>query len=792
MKRTISSYGDKLRRGSTHEGWIVCVPRRGTFTKDVLDKEDVEEHILVPDYNTSKTLYRTVSNKNVKLLNSILTVNYDAPNSYSVRLLFEETFYNNEDSYKYRVWCIERPLNCETLPSYNNLTAITNLQDAVNLLWSEINETALTTLELNIKEFQEIYTNDENISLQTLKDSVSELYSKCIEIVFKDKKFNDINITSAYLLQNIKIAVETYILHTLRRILLKVTSASVAVDDANLNKIIRNLDNLKYDDLGIRSIFDLFRRFVTSGSINEADELAYLTTSLEASMEYIKSDVLVAKNKINHSSNSEQKLENESERRTSVDYLITCITNGDLSEVENLLSSDIANLYNEIPLCHPLCTCETCETSLAKNRLLNRLTVSSSNEHGSTALHVASFYGQVTIVDYLLNHRADTNVTNNDSFTPLHYASMKGHQNIVLLLLHADANPTIADNYGNTPLHLASDRGHEGCVKALLYFAEHTNLLLDVNSCNTDGDTPLHRASKWGYLGIIEVLLEYGADCKVKNKWGQTPFDIAQSERVTLMLERITPHVVLNNSLVPCTIKVHNSSQMLQLSLKTENNFKTKHSNMRINIQTNKLFAAIIEGDIHLANYYLGLNNENGQTTVRSDLCHPLCCCERCAPMHEYSEKKNKISAVIFNLYNENGETVLHVASTVGCLEIIQLLLDAGANVNIATKFEGRTPLHLACLANKIQAVKIILRCAACNIDAKDFNGDTALHLAARHSNTKLMELLIRSGANTNIRNLQNATPRLELEKQMSKDVVLRILKCNSLDFPDHYFSGID
>lgn len=200
----------------------------------------------------------------------------------------------------------------------------------------------------------------------------------------------------------------------------------------------------------------------------------------------------------------------------------------------------------------------------------------------------------------------------------------------------------------------------------------------------------------------------------------------------------------------------------------------------------------IAEGNIHLANYYLGLNNENEQTTVRSDFCHPLCSCERCAPTQEYSERKNKISTVIFNTYNDNGQTVLHVASIVGCLDIIQLLLDAGANVNISTKFEGRTPLHLACLANKIQAAKIILRCAACNIDAKDFNGDTPFHLAARNNNVKIMKLLIRNGANTNIRNSQNATPRLELEKQMSKDVVLRILKCNSVEYPDRYISGID
>ncbi|XP_043491147.1 ankyrin repeat domain-containing protein 27-like isoform X2 [Polistes fuscatus] len=705
----LRNYYEPTLRLAAHEGWIVCVPRCGTFTKDNLYKEDVEEHILIPDYNMPKTSFRSLSNKNVKLLNRILTVNYETSDSYSLRLLFEETFYN-DGSWKYQIWCIECPINCESLSSYNHLTIVKNLQDAINLLRSEINEKTYNALKLNLKEFQQMYSNIENTPLETLKDSVFQLYSNCIEMILQDKKFNDTSTTSTYLIQNIKIAVETYILHALRKILQKSISIYMADDDANLNKIIRNLTDLKFDDLGIH--LDLYTnihrgklelshivryktvlekleclrrsiRYISQGvssissddllpilvylviktslsnwiaqitfikyfrlsasSINEADELAYLTTSLEAAVEYIKSGALMEKNKISQISDSEQKLQTESEQRTSLDYLFTCIT------------------------------------------------------------------------------------------------------------------------------------------------TEHNNLYLNVNSPNIDGDTPLHRASKWGYLDIIETLLEHGADCKIKNKWGQTSFDVAQGERVKILLQRIVTNVA-----VPSIVKVHHSSTISQLSLKTENKLKSKYSSdMNITEQIKKLFSAISKGDIQLTNYYLGWSNQNEQTTETSDLCHPLCCCERCAPMHDYSEKKNKIPAAVFSSYNDNGKTVLHVASTVGSLEIIQLLLDAGADVNVKTKLEGHTPLHLACSANKIQAVKIILDCGVCNINAKDFNGDTPLHLAIRNVNIRIVELLIRSGANTNIRNLQNVTPRLLLEKQNSKEV-RRILKCDSLEYPSHYLLDID
>ncbi len=42
------------------------------------------------------------------------------------------------------------------------------------------------------------------------------------------------------------------------------------------------------------------------------------------------------------------------------------------------------------------------------------------------------------------------------------------------------------------------------------------------------------------------------------------------------------------------------------------------------------------------------------------------------------------------------GDTVLHIAVTFGCLDCVEALVKAGADVNARTKKDGKTPLHVA------------------------------------------------------------------------------------------------
>ena len=65
----------------------------------------------------------------------------------------------------------------------------------------------------------------------------------------------------------------------------------------------------------------------------------------------------------------------------------------------------------------------------------------------------------------------------------------------------------------------------------------------------------------------------------------------------------------------------------------------------------------------------------------------------------------------------QSGLTPLHVASFMGCMNIVIFLLQQGANANAPT-MRGEAPLHLASRANQTDIVRILLRNNA-EVDAR-------------------------------------------------------------------------
>lgn len=125
-------------------------------------------------------------------------------------------------------------------------------------------------------------------------------------------------------------------------------------------------------------------------------------------------------------------------------------------------------------------------------RLWARLADHASNaqELGLTPLHIAAFNGSADEVKKLLREHANPNATDQHGWTPLHDAAIQGHTEIVRLLLAADAQVDMQDTQD-------------------LY-------------------TPLHDAVRMNYVEIARLLLEHGADLSLKDRWQETPLDIAQ------------------------------------------------------------------------------------------------------------------------------------------------------------------------------------------------------------------------------------------------------------------------
>ncbi len=78
------------------------------------------------------------------------------------------------------------------------------------------------------------------------------------------------------------------------------------------------------------------------------------------------------------------------------------------------------------------------------------------------------------------------------------------------------------------------------------------------------------------------------------------------------------------------------------------------------------------------------------------------------------------------NPLDSTGMTALHFAAGHGNLEILQILLQEGAEINFKD-INGRSPLHLAASSGNMDAINLLLVCPGIEIDAKSSGNDTPL-----------------------------------------------------------------
>lgn len=114
----------------------------------------------------------------------------------------------------------------------------------------------------------------------------------------------------------------------------------------------------------------------------------------------------------------------------------------------------------------------------------------SEKKHGLTELHVSAFNNSFEKTKKLLQNNMNPNIIDELGWTPLHDAAIQGNTEIVKLLLEAGANVNAQD-------------------KEDLY-------------------TPLHDAARMNHSEIVRLLLACGADTSLKDRWNNTPLNIAQ------------------------------------------------------------------------------------------------------------------------------------------------------------------------------------------------------------------------------------------------------------------------
>ena len=142
-----------------------------------------------------------------------------------------------------------------------------------------------------------------------------------------------------------------------------------------------------------------------------------------------------------------------------------------------------------------------------------------------TALHYASFRGNIKIIKLLISNHAEINVRTKNGYNMIHKAAM-GNKPSAIIYFNKKHNMSLEETDENqmNALHLAVRSCMENSVIYLL------SLGLNPNLTDKEGYTALHYAVKKGQSRIIKKLLQRGADRNITDiKFNKTPVMLAKN-----------------------------------------------------------------------------------------------------------------------------------------------------------------------------------------------------------------------------------------------------------------------
>ena len=134
----------------------------------------------------------------------------------------------------------------------------------------------------------------------------------------------------------------------------------------------------------------------------------------------------------------------------------------------------------------------------------------------------------------LISQRADVNAAETDGTTPLHWAVHHGDLELTQRLIRAGAKVNVKNDYGSTPMSEAAVLGRADLIEALLKAGA------DVESPNADGQTALMVVARTGRVDAARLLLKYGAKVNTIEQWrGQTALMWAVAQKQPAMVAEL-------------------------------------------------------------------------------------------------------------------------------------------------------------------------------------------------------------------------------------------------------------
>ncbi len=276
-----------------------------------------------------------------------------------------------------------------------------------------------------------------------------------------------------------------------------------------------------------------------------------------------------------------------------------------------------------------------------------------------------------------------------------------------------------------------------------------------------------------GYKDITEILIASGASVHVVDGLGETPLHKAATNGHQSVVELLIGHGTQINA---CS---GDGCTSLYLAAWGQHR---KVAELLLN------YGAVMEPDIAvmLADTELVKHYLDSGLDANSKLAKGLTKGESWL-LKAISGKNRNLIELLLNYganVNEKMESrnvsPLHRASAIGCLDICELLTARGADVNAEGEY-GKTPLHLATQFKHQDVVKLLLNCGA-NINAIDLVGCSPIFSGAQSHHQQIVEYLLVCGAEVNLTDEDGFTPLLRAFQRSGGDETIRVLVAYGAD----------
>lgn len=429
-----------------------------------------------------------------------------------------------------------------------------------------------------------------------------------------------------------------------------------------------------------------------------------------------------------------------------------------------------------------------------------------------TPLHMAAAEGQLEVMRFLLTYNgpngpADINAVANEVGTPLTLALSWRQTNAAELLLQYSADPTLTAEDSDSPIALAALWGYESLVEKLLQLGGSRNLksheygsalaaaasagnsgivqtLLALDRNQSSRQRALEEAASAGFDTVVDLILRsserlpcseafetaafYGNDQIVKQLWSYHQY-----------YHVISPNAVSNALYQAAEAQQESTVNFLLRECRANPNATGEEYGNALTASafdgTTTIVQTLIQfgANVNAAEgHALQAAASNGYTDIVQLLI------DRGADVNAFSERVTARTAlqaacgignvdIVRILINQGAHpdygggdfsNPLIAATSHGYGELVELLLQAGANPNVFGGPDGSTPLINAAMSLPGKCLDLLIRHGAV-VDQKDPDEDTALIISALVGDRDCVNVLLNHGADINLGGKHYGTP---------------------------------